>query len=172
MSQSDPFDFSDFGAHRREASDSVPGCPQTGGGYRSDGFDPFADGPPAAHPAPSTAETFVAPAGATATGGLSVTGPPTRLLAAALAAAAAGVALAMASVSTSTVLPAFSAWLLAGPAAIGALAWFGYADTRRRLSSVYSAPGWLSTGYWTVVAICAVGIGVSAWQIALWAGRW
>jgi hypothetical protein len=25
--------------------------------------------------------------------------------------------------------------------------------------------------YWAVVALCMVGIGIGAWQLALWAGR-
>lgn len=93
------------------------------------------------------------------------------LFAAAFAVAGLGALIALLALPNAAVLSAFSGWLLAGPAAIGILAWFSHVDTRRRLSSVYSAPTWLRSAYWVLVGLCAVGIALGAWQIALWAGR-
>jgi hypothetical protein len=62
-------------------------------------------------------------------------------------------------------------WLLAGPLAIGLLAIYTLVDTRRRTNAVYSAPSWTDAVYWTVVAMCLIGISISAWHLALWAGR-
>lgn len=66
---------------------------------------------------------------------------------------------------------ASAGWLLAGPIAIGALAMYSRIDTKRRSDAVYSAPTWAGALYWAVLAACLVGIGVGAWQLALWAGR-
>ncbi|MDH6196284.1 hypothetical protein M2272_002927 [Mycobacterium frederiksbergense] len=176
MAPTDPFDFSDFGG-------SVPGNPTSGrlaGSPQSqphsiprpvDGsFDPFAD-----HIAPgrqSTHSDVFEDAAGSPIRALTVAGPPVTLFAAAFVTALTGVILGVAAITgDTTVVLAFAGWLLAGPAAIGVLAWFSGVDTRRRLSSVYSAPTWLSTAYWAVLATCAVGIGLGAWQLALWAGR-
>jgi hypothetical protein len=61
--------------------------------------------------------------------------------------------------------------LLAGPVAIGVLAEFSRADTRRRTHAVYSAPRWVPNVYWAILVVCLLGIAVGAWHIALWAGR-
>ncbi len=66
---------------------------------------------------------------------------------------------------------ALTGWLLAGPVAIGAVAVYNRVDTRRRTASIYSAPRWISNIYWVVLVACLAGITVSAWQIAMWAGR-
>lgn len=183
MAPSSPFDFTDFGARPPAAPSApgpgsppaFPGAPTFPGpsGYQAapttGGFDPFA-GQPGGTPA-TGGEVFGGPA-STTMGALSVASPPLRLFAAALAAAIVGVICGgLVTLTGSGVLLAFAGWLLAGPAAIGVLAAFNSVDTRRRLSSVYSAPTWLSSAYWVVLATCAVGIGVAAWQIALWAGR-
>jgi hypothetical protein len=165
---SNPFDFSDFGGRSpngREAGSARPERQPPAGN-----FDPFASESPAARRSPAVSEVF---AGAAAQPGPStVAGPPLRMVAAGFAVAVTGIVLGtLAAANGSTVLLAFAGWLLAGPAAIGVMAWFTHVDTRRRLNSVYSAPTWLATAYWTVVAVCGVGIGVGAWQIALWAGR-
>lgn len=179
MAPSSPFDFSDFGARPPSAQPGpgpgpgFPGAPPAAPGFGppprppgpSGGFDPFA-GQPVAVPAASN-EAFGGPVSATA-GALSVAGPPLALFAAALGVAVLGIILG--AVGGSAVLLAFTGWLAAGPAAIGVLAWFNGVDTRRRLSSVYSAPTWLSSAYWVVMAACAVGIGLAAWHIAWWAG--
>ena len=60
---------------------------------------------------------------------------------------------------------------LAWGIAIGALAVYNRVDTRRRTASIYSAPAWTARLYWVVLAACLVGIALSAWQIASWAGR-
>ncbi|OHU86024.1 hypothetical protein [Mycobacterium talmoniae] len=180
MPPSNPFDFSDFGGRPPGPPPGPPpgvapplGAPAPLGAPPpamppAGGFDPFAGQPPA----PAAAEAFGGPARSATMGSLAVAGPPLQLVAAALAVALVGIIFGVAATVTgSTVVLAFAGWLLAGPAAIGVLAWFNAADTRRRLSSVYSAPTWLSTAYWVVLAACAVGIGIGAWQIALWAGR-
>ncbi len=166
-SGSDPFDFSDFGGRASAGAhptDARPRPYSTAGG-----FDPFADEPSLLQ---QTADKpFGASAGET-TAPLAVTRPPLALVIVALAFAAVGIALGVVAVYTGSAVPAFTGWLLAGPVAIGTLARFTHLDTRRRVSSLYSAPTWLSAVYWVVVAPCAVGIGIGAWQIALWAGRW
>lgn len=188
MPSSNPFDFSDFGGYSPSAPAprSQPGALPSQGptaaasspgaqpepDLPTGGFDPFASQPPVEHSSAAPDEVFGGPAGRAQMRSLAVAGPPLALFTAAFAVAVIGVVLGIVAASTgSMVLLAFAGWLLAGPAAIGALAWFSSIDTRRRLSSVYSAPTWLSTAYWVVVGTCAVGIGIDAWQIALWAGR-
>lgn len=161
-----PFDFSDFGSPPsagEPVSDAAAHVP-TGG------FDPFAGEAPATHP-PVESDQVFAGSNRPAVPALAVTGPPLRLFAVVLAVSMAGVVLSVVAATEGAVLDAFAGWLLAGPTAIGALAAFSSIDTRRRLSAVYSAPIWLRSAYWVVVVTCAVGIGVGAWQIALWAGR-
>lgn len=170
MTSTDPFDFSDFGGPVPESAPShrSAGPPPGRGG---DGFDPFADHRPV--PRFSADDAFAAfddPAPSVRL--LAVAGPPVALFAAAFGTALVGAALGVvAATRGSPVLLAFAGWLLAGPAAIGVLAWFNGVDTRRRLASVYAAPTWVHPAYWLVLATCAVGIALGAWQIALWAGR-
>lgn len=167
-SGSSPFDFSDFGGRGSAGSPRTDTRPRP---YSvTGGFDPFAGEPRLLPPAVDLAPD--ASVVQTTTPALSVTRPPLALIVAAFAFAAVGIGLgtAAACMDSSTLL-AFVGWLLAGPAAIGGLACFTHIDTRRRLNSVYSAPTWLSTGYWAVVAACGAGIALGAWQIALWAGR-
>lgn len=165
---SDPFDFTDFGGRGSASSPRTDTQPRP---YSATGgFDPFAGEPPLLQPPVEKARD--ASAGQMTTASISVARPPMALAIAALAFAIVGVALgAVAAFTDSSALLAFVGWLLAGPAAIGVLACFTHIDTRRRLNSVYSAPTWLSTGYWGVVATCGIGIALGAWQIALWAGR-
>jgi len=66
---------------------------------------------------------------------------------------------------------AVAGWLLAGPAAIGALAMYTRVDTQRRTEAIYSAPAWAPRLYWAVLAVGLLGIAMGAWQIALWAGH-
>lgn len=166
-SGSNPFDFSDFGGR---GSGSMPRTDTRPRPYSATGgFDPFAGEPPLLQPVVDKAPDVSAVQTAAS---LSVTRPPLALVVAAFGFALVGIALGTVAASTdSSALLAFVGWLLAGPAAIGVLAWFTHIDTRRRLNSVYSAPTWLSTGYWVVVATCGAGIALGAWQIALWAGR-
>lgn len=165
-----PFDFSDFGGQAPPATSSPHIGPRSSA--LGDGFDPFAGESMAGQQTPSADEVFAAPATVSGSSALVVAGPPLLLIAAALIAAALGVVLGLVAAGAgSSIALAFAGWLLAGPGAIGVLAWFIHVDTRRRLESVYSAPSWLSTAYWVVIATCAAGIGVGAWHIALWAGR-
>ena len=177
MAASSPFDFSDFGSRSPSGPPAPgPGTPRAPSAAPSfgprptpqgpaSGFDPFA-GEPGMTPV-AAGEAFGGPAAVPA-GALTVAGPPLPLFGAALAVAVVGIILG--AVGGAAVPLAFLGWLLAGPTAIGILAWFNAADTRRRLSSVYSAPTWLGSAYWVVMAACGVGIGVAAWQIAWWAG--
>lgn len=165
---SNPFDFSDFagrapaaaaGLHTQSRSRSALG-----------GFDPFGEQSSVALDTRTGDEVFTAPAtGRPAE--LQVAGPPLLIAGTAFAVAGMGTLLAIAAaIADSPVLPAFVGWLLAGPAAIGLLARFSSLDTRRRVSSVYSAPTWVPFVYWVVVITCVTGIALGAWRIALWAG--
>lgn len=168
---SDPFDFRDFGG-APDGPDHTGVQPAPNG--RRPGFDPFAGQASAPVSAPPE-EVFTADAGTVPVGSLGVAGPPLRLLGVALAVAVVGFVLAGLSAGAaspvSTAVLAFAGWLLAGPVAIGVLATFHGVDTRRRLSSVYSSPMWLRSAHWVVIATCAAGVGVGAWELALWAGR-
>ena len=66
---------------------------------------------------------------------------------------------------------ALGAWALAGPVAIGLLAVFTQRDVAQRAKPIYDAPSWIRVLYWSTVAAAVLGIAVSAWDIALWAGR-
>lgn len=169
---SDPFDFSDFGS--RASGDPIRSAIQPQPDVASGGFDPFAGQAPAAT-ATADMGTFTGFQSAAPVTAFEVAGPPLRLFAVAFAVAVLGTTLTLLTLSgaqdNSSAVLAFIGWLLAGPAAIGVLAWCSRLDTRRRLSAVYSAPAWLRPVYWVVLATCAAGIGTGAWQLALWAGR-
>ena len=66
---------------------------------------------------------------------------------------------------------AVAAWVLAGPVAIGLLAVFVRQDVQQRARPLYDAPSWIRVLYCSTIAAVALGIGVGAWNIALWAGR-
>jgi hypothetical protein len=66
---------------------------------------------------------------------------------------------------------ALGMWVLAGPIAIGLLALFTQRDVQQRAKPIYDAPSWIPVLYWSAIVAAAVGIGVSAWNIADWAGR-
>lgn len=164
---SNPFDFSDFG----QRASTGPSRPQTRPGG---GFDPFNEESSVAQRDLTEDEVFAGAGqgGGEQSGTQLVAGPPLRLVAMAAAVAVTGIVLGAVVVTARTPITlAFAGWLLAGPVAIGGLAVFTHIDTRRRSHSVYSAPTWLTTAYWLVVAICGIGVGIGAWQIALWAGR-
>lgn len=179
--QPDPFDFSDFagqvpaatlnGDSRHSTVRQPHSTVQQSVTATATGFDPFVGQPGAVRAQTAGDEVFTAPSSTAPLSSLMLAGPPLMLFCLAFAAAIFGVVLSAVAIAGSAVLPAFIGWLLAGPAAIGMLAWFTSADTRRRLSSVYSAPTWLRSAYWAVISTCAFGIGAAAWQIALWAGR-
>ncbi|MDT5192165.1 MAG: hypothetical protein QOI28_4416 [Mycobacterium sp.] len=197
MDRPNPFDFSDFGPPRRPtgptpppagSSGQPPAAPPPGGGGFSTGFDPWANAPKTqrrrgqqdAFDEAGGGEAFGQSgrhdafelSGALGGGTLATAGPPLVWFAVALALAVAGVVLALLSALSGGVLAtALVGWLLAGPIAIGALALYIRVDTRRRTESIYSAPRWVATLYWAVLAACLIGIALGAWQIALWAGR-
>jgi hypothetical protein len=186
---SNPFDFSDFGAPRTPPA-QPPGTPAAPGQAPSGAFDPWANQPPAAPARPqpaagTTADAFgAAPVAADAGGrdafgqltgapggALATAGPPLMWFGVAIALALGGALIAgIGALTGGLVATAMLGWLLAGPAAIGALAVFNRVDTRRRTEAIYSAPTWTTTLYWVVLGLALIGIVIAAWQIALWAG--
>ena len=186
---SNPFDFSDFGPPARPAGPGGPAGASPVGAPSPGGFDPWAGQPQAPAQQPVGPEDAFGPAptpGYSATdafgqstgmpGGVSLqtAGPPLVWFAVALGLAVVGaiIAIVVFILGSSWGALAILGWLLAGPVAIGALAVYTRVDTRRRTEAIYSAPTWTSTLYWVVLGACLVGIALSAWQIALWAGRW
>ena len=179
MNQPNPFDFSDFGPARQPTGPSTPAGPTTG--YPG-GFDPFANQPGPTHQQPpgdafgaatgqrSSAEMFGD--SASVGGNLKTAGPPLKWFAVALGLALLGLMVAViGALLSGSLVTAVAGWLLAGPAAIGALAMYTRVDTQRRTEAIYSAPAWGSRLYWAVLAVCLLGIAMGAWQIALWAGH-
>jgi hypothetical protein len=68
-------------------------------------------------------------------------------------------------------LPAFVAWALAGPVAIGLFAVYLLLDTRRRTQLMYSPPTWAPWLYRGGLIIVLLAVIACAARIALWAGR-
>lgn len=174
----DPFDFSDFSSTPTTAaaltSDVRPpernaavGAPRQHANLDT-GFDPFTDAPPREAKGHDVFRATT-PWATESTSSLTVARPPLALFGLAIALAAAGAVIA--GVWGDAVAAAGVGWLLAGPLAIGLLAIYTLVDTRRRTNAVYSAPSWTVAMYWTVVAVCLIGISTSAWHLALWAGR-
>jgi hypothetical protein len=95
--------------------------------------------------------------------------PPLLLIMAAFTVAAIGIILGALVILAGKPVPlALADWVMTGPTAVGVMAGFSNLDTRRRVNSVHWPPTWVSTAYRAGVACCTVGIGVGAWQIALW----
>lgn len=67
--------------------------------------------------------------------------------------------------------PALAAWVLAGPLAIGLLAVHSLRDTALRTRLGYDRRPSATGLYTAAIVVAAVGIGLSAWRIAEWAGR-
>jgi hypothetical protein len=176
MGKPNPFDFSDFGPQSRPASVGAEGSVSQQGTDFSTGFDPWGNksrsrpSPPEMSGRRGSTDAF---GDAMDTGTLTTAGPPLKWLAVTLGLALVGVALALASAAAGGAEPgtALAGWLLTGPLAIGALAVYTRVDTLRRSETIYSAPRWAAKAYWVVLAVCLGGIALSAWQIALWAGR-
>jgi hypothetical protein len=175
MSSQNPFDFSDFGPpptpKRSSSAES-----RTPGGSRQpapddvnlgSGFDPFAN--VASPSGTSRQDAFGGGDTTLAAPGLAVAHPPLALFI--LAAGLAAVGIVTAAVWGAWLAAAAVGWLLAGPIAIGVLAYYTRVDTRRRSDAVYSAPAWTASLYRAVVALCLIGISVGAWHLALWAGQ-
>ena len=162
----DPFDFSDYGSPASNGRAMLQSARTES--RLSTGFDPFGEaGPPKAKSA-DVFGTTTAASGKSGQG-LALAGPPLSLLGLAIALAAAGAVVA--GVWGGVLAAAVVGWSLAGPAAIGVLAYYTLVDTRRRTDAVYSAPSWTGSAYWVVVTVCMVGIAIGAWHLALWAGR-
>ena len=174
----DPFDFSDFGSTPTTAAALASDARPPGGtaGVEAPrqrtnldtGFDPFSDAPPR-QAKPHDVFRPTTPWATESTNSLTVARPPLALFGLAIALATAGAVIA--GVWGDALAAAGVGWLLAGPLAIGLLAIYTLVDTRRRTDAVYSAPSWTGGVYWTVVAVCMIGISISAWHLALWAGR-
>lgn len=62
-------------------------------------------------------------------------------------------------------------WVVAGPLAIGVIAWFTTRDTARQAAPLYVRPDWLTLGYVGALLLIAAGIVVSTVGFALWMGR-
>lgn len=118
----------------------------------ADGFDTQPDG------------AFAAPGG----GSLTLSRPPVFLLFIALAIAVA--AAIVAGVFGQPVL-AIVCWVLAGPVAIGVLAFFVMRDNAARSVGVYSSPGWVRPLHIVTSIVCFVAVIVPALRIAFWVGR-
>lgn len=156
------------------------------------GASPAAGSPPAAGPLPTGgpagasdpfgAQHVAAPHGAaphgsapaglpqvpTSTDSLAAATPPTWLLflAGALALVAGIVALIVANP-----IVAIICWLIAGPVAIGLLAWFVIKDTFARSSGLYAAPGWVKPLHTVAIVVSLICILAPAWRIADWVGH-
>jgi hypothetical protein len=163
----DPFDFSDFGSPSPPNGRSTLQPPRPGPKLDT-GFDPFADAQPRVV---KSVDAFGTTTPATAdSDSLRLAGPPLSLLGLAVVLAVTGASLAGVWGGGAVITTAIG-WSLAGPVAIGVLAFYTLVDTRRRTEAVYSAPNWAATAYWAVVLVCMAGITISAWYLALWAGR-
>lgn len=181
MSQQNPWDFSGYSDARTPGPTPYGqpvGTPQAGPGQGPDGptgqpdwsmfpdtaSGPFAGAAPAA-PSPVTAfgETAAPPRE------LVTAAPPIHLLAVAMLLAIAGIVLALVLGGLPPV--AIASWVVAGPVAIGVLAWFMTSDLRARSAAVYAAQTWVRPAYIAVSVLCLVGAMVAAWRIADWVGR-
>ena len=109
---------------------------------------------------------FGAPGGGSPT--LTLSRPPVFLLFIALAIAV--VAAIVAGIFSQPVL-AIVCWVLAGPVAIGVLAFFVMRDNAARSVGVYSSPGWVRPFHIATSVVCFVAVIVPAVRIALWVGR-
>lgn len=63
-------------------------------------------------------------------------------------------------------------WVLAGPIAIGVMAFFVQTDTKKRAAATYVAPPNMSFFYVGATAAAVIGILVSAAGAAYWVGHW
>lgn len=63
-------------------------------------------------------------------------------------------------------------WVLAGPIAIGVMAYFVQTDTKKRAAGTYVAPPNMNLLYVGATAAAVIGILVSAVGAAYWVGHW
>lgn len=165
----DPFATLPAGPVSQPSAPPPPAQPSTASQPFNNQSDPFA-GVGVARPADSggvfssAAATGSVPVPAAA---LSVTKPPFYLLliAAGLALAAGVVALLL-----DNPIVAIVCWLVAGPIAIGVIAFYVIRDTFERSSGLYAAPSWIKPLYYGAIALCLVCILIPAFRIALWVG--
>lgn len=194
MPDPDPWDFSEFAdpdprqSRPRTGPDSGTGDRPGATGPATSGRSTSATGGPGPDQGLSGGDPFGAgrPDGGTETGltaadwtggpgfggesaTLEIARPPLPYLGA--AAAISLLALLLAAALGATPGFAITAWVLAGPVAIGVLAYFIKADTTERARPVYAAPGWLRPGYVAVLVLCGVAVVVAALRIAFWVGR-
>ena len=182
---SDPFDFSEFGSPPSGPPSSF--APQPGPG-RAGGFGPpqpgsRAPGPPAfGSPAPGPfgqvpqfgvaapdADPFADDTMSRVPPSVQQVRPPVLWLVLGAVVAVVGMVLAL---LLGTHIPiAVTAWVLAGPVAIGLLATFTIVDTGQRARPLYSFPSWLPWAYRGVLVLAVLGVAAGAWRIAEWAGR-
>lgn len=66
---------------------------------------------------------------------------------------------------------AWAAWALSGPVPIVLLAWFARQDVVARTRAAYGAPAWLRPVLIAAGVLVVVGLGLSAWRLAGWAGH-
>ncbi|MDH6284106.1 hypothetical protein M2280_005358 [Prescottella agglutinans] len=154
----DPFDFTGYG---RQSAGTGAGSSTVGG------FDPRPNSGAAS--GGSVRWGFDDNTGSSFADSEPVAGPPVLWLAAVGAAAAVG--LIVAAVFGAAPVMAFVGWILCGPIAIGLLAAFTVADTRRRAKPVYSQPEWVRYAYRGGFLVSLTGVALAAWRIADWAGR-
>lgn len=65
----------------------------------------------------------------------------------------------------------FGAWLLAGPASFGLIAFFVNRDTRQRLKPVYGQSTLFPALYWIAIGMSMVAVLWCAYQLALFVGK-
>lgn len=126
--------------------------------------DPYAAGVTASWNTPVGVPANLGPDGLPAIGR-----PPVVWLYAALGAAVVGLVIAL--LLNEPIGLVFVGWFVAGPVAIGLLAAFSVFDTRRQAQPIYDPVDWAKTLYYVVVAVAMLGVLLSAWWIAQWAGR-
>jgi hypothetical protein len=132
-----------------------------------DPFDFSAGDRPSAPPPPSAPRRSVAGAGPRG-----AVAPRVSLLWLGLGIATAATAAAVALWFGAVAPIAIVCWVLAGPVAIGLLAVHVLRATAVRAGpTAWTEPRAAVPLYWTALAVSAIGIGISAWRIADWAGR-
>jgi hypothetical protein len=134
-------------------------------------LNPFASGGDSDSQAPGGAPEFAATAfGAPTFGGgtLEVAKPPIGLLAVAIAFGITGIVLG--AVGWDHWL-AIVGWVLAGPVAIGVLAFYIARDTAKRALPTYLRPDVTGALYGAAVLIVVAGVIVSAAGFAIWVGH-
>ena len=173
----DPFDFgphpggSGWQPSGGSGQGNLPGGPirygpPPGAGPTAPVPPPTAPGPTAQWPPPSDGPPGFDPPDLSAT---TVGKPPLGWLVGALAVGLVGAVVAFFGRNPAI---AIVGWALAGPGAIGLLAVFAQRDVGQRALPIYiHSPARTAALYWAVIAAAAVGIAVSAWYLALWAGR-